>query len=185
MRGRSLRYGLLCMGLAAVLFLAACGGGAAGGSSGGGSQGLAAGGNVIDPDVIAVGDIVGDFEVIEVDQYRAGVNVKPNLRVVLSGQVEVTGEFSVNSATGRNAGQVVFQVTDEEALERVPRVAGDTEYGGFLYPDTDRAKELFGPPGTKGTATIVIDQYVIVRYSGAAVSDSAEVLEVIAIDPAP
>lgn len=184
MWARSNRFVLLSLALAAVVVLAGCGGGG-GGSGARVDGGLEAGGNVLDPDIVAVGDIVGEFEVTEVSQYREGVNVKPNLRVVMSGQVEVTGEFSVNSATGRNAGQVVFMITDEESLSRVPRVAGDKEYGGFLFTDTDRAKELFGPPGTKGTATVVIDQYVVVRYTGAAVSDTAEVVEVVSIDPAP
>lgn len=185
MWGRSKRLGLLSLSLAAVIALAGCGGGGGGNGGGGGDQGLAAGGNVLDPDIVAVGDIIGEFEVTEVGQYRDGVNVKPNMRVVLTGRVEVTGEFSVNSATGRNAGQAVFTITDEASLERVPRVAGDREYGGFLLADTDKAKELFGPPGTKGTATAIIDNYVIVRYSGAAVSDNADVLEVISKELAP
>lgn len=184
MRGRTKRLGLVSLALAAVIALVGCGGG---GGAGGArvDGGLEAGGNVLDPDIVAVGDIIGEFEVTEVDQYRQGVNVKPNLRVVMRGQVEVTGEFSVNNVNSRNAGQVVFTITDEDSLSRVPRVAGDKEYGGFLFSDTDRAKELFGEPGTKGTATVVIDQYVVVRYTGAAVSDNAEVVEVIAIDPAP
>lgn len=181
MRVRSMRVGVMAVALAALVVLAGCGGDGGGGRNVE-QQGLQAGGNVLDPETVAVGDIVGEFQVAEVGQYRDGVNVRPNMRVVLTGRVEVTGEFSVNSATGRNAGQVVFMITDEESLSRVPRVAGDQDYGGFLFADTDRAKELFGPPGTKGTATVVIDQYVIARYTGATVSDNAEVVEVLEIN---
>lgn len=184
MRGQSFRWGFLCVVLLMAVIIAGCGGGGSRGQGGGAQveQGLQAGDNVLDPDTIAVGDIIGGLQVEEITEFRPGVKVTPNMRVTFSGRIEVTGDYHYHAA-GITPGQVTFGNLDEASLERVPRVKGDLEYEGFTFENLEEAQEAFGPAGSKGTATIIIEQYVVERYPGTSKSDRAVLVEVISKEP--
>lgn len=182
MRGQSKRWGLLCMALAVIMVAAGCGGKGSGGGGTAEQVGLQAGGNVLDPATVSVGDVIGEFTVEDISEVRPGVKVTPNMRITFSGRIEVSGEYQYHAA-GITPGQVVFRNLDEASLERVPRVAGDLTHEGFTFDNLAEAQEAFGPPGSKGTATIVIEQYVVERYPGSNKSDRAILVEVISKEP--
>lgn len=111
---------------------------------------------------IKVGDSVGTMKVVAIDKIVSEMPLGPyNASIKLSGQVTLTGNFHYVSDTafGIDAG-LWFNELDASSLALLPRASHDPK-SGFYFSNYNYAKTLFGPVGSSGPATIVIDEYTI------------------------
>ncbi len=83
--------------------------------------------------------------------------------VLFTGRLRLSGSFIHNLPDDYVAGVVFF--ADEKSLQKLPRFIEDTRDPGAFTLDQP-AK--FAPPGSRGTATVIVDQYRLVhRQMGA------------------
>ncbi len=102
---------------------------------------------------IQPGDKIAGLLVVSVEYFD-----NYNFTVNFSGRLTLSG-FYVYRSPDDYTGGVGFKA-DEESLQKLPQILEDRRDPGFfvLYPPTK-----FAPVGSRGTATIVIDQYRLVH----------------------
>lgn len=86
-----------------------------------------------------------------------------NFYVVFSGQIELQGTFEYfeEGSVEYVMGPVCFY-PDNESAEQLPRLYEDNSIS-FCFRNSEKAKDVFGPEGNKGTALVVVDQYKYTR----------------------
>lgn len=134
-------------------------------------------------DRIKAGDIVKGMTVKSIEPFSERMPLgEVNVRIVFSGRLTVRGQYTHHGPGGLTPDAVSFQV-HAEAAQALPQLGGRTPW--FFFSNEAEAKEQFGPPGSRGEATVVIDGYVIERYQGHNAFDRAELIEVLAAEPLP
>lgn len=125
-----------------------------------------------------IGDIIAGMQVVSVettqnpsdpDDYWATVEFK--------GQAKLEGTYKYNSDHEFLGDNVSF-IVDVSSSDTLPKLENDTRYSWLVFKNIERSQEVFGPPGSEGTATIVIEDYVI-NYYPSEVYNTADLVEVI------
>lgn len=119
---------------------------------------------VFNASTVKVGDKVGAWTVTNIEKDASG---RP-LRVTLAGSATVSGRYSYwPEGEPFFGGQVIFTF-DEESSILLP--AASTMLGAkiFGFSDNTRARSLFGPEGSNGSATIEISSYTVTLIVGEA-----------------
>lgn len=126
------------------------------------------------------GTKVGNFTVKSVSRLspeRLDIPLDQNARVVFSGQVSLTGEYEY---FGDNEGFLFDEVcftADQNSKNKLPRFF-DTSRPFFCFSNKAKAAEAFGPKGSKGTATVTIDNFNLV-YLESEVWNTAELISAV------
>ncbi|KUO49984.1 MAG: hypothetical protein APF76_05835 [Desulfitibacter sp. BRH_c19] len=124
-----------------------------------------------------LGDIVGDMtitSIIHLDSDPANFQALINL----SGATTISGQY-VHYDNHETLGNIVVFVVNEDSLAVLPQLEQDERYIWFSFSNQDEAKEAFGKPGSKGTATIVIDDYQINFAESYDLGNMAKLIEVV------
>lgn len=127
--------------------------------------------NVFDAKQVKIGEQVAEMEIIalEVFEYAA--------RVEFSGEATVTGEYKHHEDDEFLAGEIAFKVADE-SMKQLPKMTDDERYLWFVFANKETAEAAFGPPGSEGQATVIIQQYTI-NYAPTEVWNTAKLIKVI------
>ncbi len=101
---------------------------------------------------------------------------------VYVGTVAFSGEVTLSGTTRPHPDHpevslVCFDV-DEATAARVPRMQGDERRVWFCFSNQEEAIRSLGPPGSRGHATIVVDDYRTV-YHFTDVFDTARLVRVV------
>lgn len=86
-----------------------------------------------------------------------------NVAIKFSGETSITGTYDYREANpAAQAGDLVcFYGLNEASRARIPSLLWSDQDARFCFSNQDAAKEAFGPVGSTGKATIVIDDYTI------------------------
>ncbi len=115
--------------------------------------------NYFNAEEAQIGETIGDMTVSSI----MFIDTAPeNFQAIISftGETTVSGQY-IHYENHEILGNNVIFVVDEESLSVLPQLEQDERYIWFSFSNQSEAKELFGEPGSKGTATIVIDNYQI------------------------
>jgi hypothetical protein len=126
-----------------------------------------AGARHFDPGRLAVGDTFLGLRVVERDVRRVFDEA------VWSGRVRFAGEITVSGVYHRHfdypePAELCFRVDDEAEKNRIPAFAPDewtspNEVTWFCFTNGGAARRLLGPGDVPRRATIVIDDYTVLR----------------------
>ncbi len=103
-----------------------------------------------------------------------------NVQATLAGRVTITGRYNYYDTGPLSSldGTVVFSDLDESSREKIPQLKGSSSKIYFVFRNQELARELLGPRGTSGYATVTIDNYELNSHPGA-VWDKAELVRVL------
>lgn len=115
-----------------------------------------------------VGDEVAGMKIAQLD--LAEKSLLPwGSKVTFKGQTEVTGEYTYyDDDEPFLGGNVCLRNLTEESLDQLPKVIGDSRDVWFCFSNFEEAQAEFGPAGSTGTATVMIDDYYIPMIEGEA-----------------
>ena len=109
------------------------------------------------------------------------IPVSSNITMHFKGQVQITGNYFFSGPMGAETVEdldaVCMSELDEQSLNRLPRPTSKSNDTWFCFDNSDYAFEQFGPIGSKGRATIVIDNYTINIFPSE-VHDAASLIRV-------
>jgi hypothetical protein len=98
-----------------------------------------------------------------------------NVEIGFVGRAKLTGQYEYyEDGEPFFGGQVCFENSGDYLLPFMPE---RTTRSWFCFSNKDFAKAQFSPQGSKGTATVVIDNYVA-RFCGCEAHDEAKLVEV-------
>ena len=134
---------------------------------------------------IQQGDKVRDMVLVKKSPYDSEITdkipVSSNLTMQFKGQVQITGNHffsgSMGAETIEDLDEVCMSELDEQSLNRLPRPNGKSNDTWFCFDNSDYAFKQFGPIGSKGRATVVIDNYTINIFPSE-VHDAASLIRV-------
>lgn len=107
-----------------------------------------------------------------------------NVLIKFKGETTVTGDYHYWSSDPNNGGQLDGELCmdfDDTSLEKLPAIQfneGQWGHSSIFCFNDGFAKEELGHPGSKGTATVVIDDYTYMQCDCAGI-DRANLLKVI------
>ncbi|HUT21982.1 MAG TPA: hypothetical protein VMX18_01080 [Candidatus Bipolaricaulota bacterium] len=100
------------------------------------------------------------------------------------GKITVTGNYTYykpgEDMLGGRDGNVCFDNIKQTDIGKFPKFANDDRNIWFCFTNQELAKKLFGPAGSRGEATIEIDNYMI-NLRQTEVYNTAELVKVIEI----
>lgn len=106
-------------------------------------------------DDIEVGEVVSGM-ILEEKNYHK------DWRLLFSGEVELTGEYTISENDeywGRDV--MFFDVDDDNSKNILPRALGDNRHLWFVIRNYEEAYNILIASGLEGEATIVVDNYLI------------------------
>jgi hypothetical protein len=107
-----------------------------------------------------VGDEVMGMEIVELETPGNG-QYYPS-EITFKGQAEVTGDYTYHEESDAFlAGSVCLRNLTQESLEKLPTIMGTSADNIWFCFKNEEAQAEFGPQGSTGTATVVIDDYYI------------------------
>lgn len=127
-----------------------------------------------------LGDTVGDMTIVSIihlDSDPANFQAVINLE----GATTISGQY-VHYENHESLGNAVIFIVDEDSLAIMPQLEQDERYIWFTFSNQDEAKDAFGEPGSKGTATIIVDNYQINFAENYNLGNMAKLVEVIEKD---
>ncbi len=124
-----------------------------------------------------LGETVGDM-VIESIVYLDSDPVNFEAVIKLAGAVTISGQYA-HYENHEILGNSVIFIVDEQSLAVLPQLKQDERYIWFSFSNQDEAKEAFGKVGSKGTATIVVDEYQINFSKNYSFGNMAKLVEVV------
>ncbi|MEX2355634.1 MAG: hypothetical protein WD535_01240 [Thermaerobacterales bacterium] len=128
---------------------------------------------------VQAGDMVGDLKVLSVEPFEADApdEIQPNIRVQFAGQMMVSGTYHYFDEGELYRDFVCFDPDDAGALA-VPRAEELPDWSFFCFDNQEMAKDVFGPTGSSGAATVVIQDYDFSAYPSDMAYNLATLLEV-------
>jgi hypothetical protein len=120
-----------------------------------------------DPGAITVGDRVNGLVVVERQVQRVFEDSVWAGQVLFSGEIEVRGVYQ-RHFDWPEPDALCFHVTDAESVQRIPDFTPDTWSSAnakvwFCFRNPEFAQELLGSGEVAQEATIVVDDYWVVR----------------------
>lgn len=104
---------------------------------------------------IKIGDQISEMVVVRTSESYS------NNVIQFKGQVTISGTYTVNEENDYFYVPVSF-IPDNQSVSKLPKMKQDSRYIWFAFTnDADQIKKAFGPVGSSGKATIVIDDYNI------------------------
>lgn len=131
-------------------------------------------------DNIEVGDEIAGMKIEAINIAREGyIDFSfENVAISFSGETELTGTYNYyDDDVAFLYDSVCFDV-DEDSYSKMPRMVENDRDPWFCFYDQGKAKEAFGPKGSSGKATIIIDDYAFISYPSEG-SDGARLVKVI------
>ena len=130
---------------------------------------------------------------VTVFPYKSGVRdtvelpVSSNIIMQFKGQVQITGNYFFDAPMGavgpegavkiEDFNKVCMAELDEQSLNKIPRPISKDNDTWFCFDNSDYAFEQFGPVGSQGRASVVIDNYTINIFPSE-VHDTATLIKV-------
>lgn len=115
------------------------------------------------------------------------IPVSSNVTMQFKGEVQITGSYFFSAPMGvvgeggkvksKDYKWVCISGLDEQSLNKLPHPVEKTNGTVFCFDNNDYAFEQFSPVGSKGRATVVIDNYTINIYPSE-VHDTATLVRV-------
>jgi hypothetical protein len=120
-----------------------------------------------DPGAVAVGDTVLGLRVADIDVERVFDERVWSGRVRFAGEILLTGIFQRHFDHPEPA-ELCFHVREPASLDRIPAFAPDewtstNEKTWFCFTNTDAARRLLGTGDPPLHATVVVDDYRVIR----------------------
>ncbi len=149
-------------------------------------------GNLFDARKVSIGDSVAGLTISDMwdVEERKGSGYY-TAKVRFSGEVTLTGRYYcatvedlAKAGIGSDKPRPMF-FADDESSKKLPRIGGDMRTAHFILTNVDEAIELLGPPGSETQATIVIDQYLIVRHDSSEGINQARLMRIVGGGPGP
>lgn len=85
--------------------------------------------------------------------------------VAFTGETQITGKYMYypkNTAFVEDS--VCFSDLSSDSIAKMPQIIGISRSTSFCFRNVEKAQSEFGPEGSSGTATIKIDDYLLVTY---------------------
>jgi hypothetical protein len=135
--------------------------------------------HLFDGEKTKAGDRVANMTIVEADiaVSEAIPEYGPIGTVKFSGETEVSGTFEYVK-DHEYLGEALTFTADEDSAARLPRLRNDQRKVWFVLENLEEAKSMLGSVAEKGTAVIVIDDYVI-RYEPTEVWNTARLVRVL------
>ncbi|PHJ37100.1 hypothetical protein P378_18780 [Desulforamulus profundi] len=89
----------------------------------------------------------------------------------------LSGKYICHDNDGFLGSSIVFEV-DNKSKNFLPKLVYDNRFIWFVFSNYEEAVKAFGKPGSRGEATIVIDDYTI-RYKHTDTYNEAKLVRVI------
>ncbi len=138
--------------------------------------------NSFDVSKAKVGDKVGGMTIQSMKPFDAKRgNLSPtNASVMFSGEAQVTGEYYSSNDPNVPYANICFDKLDAGSVQVLPRMLRDDRDVLLCFAVNDTlANNALGPLGSKGTATIVINDYWINNLVPSEVMNLAKLVKVI------
>ncbi|MEW6696224.1 MAG: hypothetical protein ACOY35_09550 [Bacillota bacterium] len=135
------------------------------------------GSHLFDPLKIAAGDTVAGMKVLSVEASTVPGSNQQTATVRFSGEATISGEYTCHNNDELLGSVIAFTVDDQEH-HQLPRITYDERKLWFVFSNHDEAAKVFGSPGSRGRATVVINDYII-RYAPTDTYNEARLLKVI------
>ena len=118
-------------------------------------------------DQLKVGDKVARMTVAAISKKNPEIDLplSLNIEVTFTGQETATGTYTYYKEADSvyNGNMVCFTDIDEKSRQYIPILQDDERYY-FCFINQDFAREQFGPVGSTGIATVVIDNYIDIHF---------------------
>ena len=120
-----------------------------------------------DPGAVQVGDSVLGLKIREKDVHRVFDDSVWSGIVRFAGELELTGVYQPHFDYPEPA-ELCFQVTDSASVRRIPQFAPDAWSSAgmkrwFCFTNPEQARAALGPPEQPRKATVVVDDFTVVR----------------------
>ncbi|MBI4215641.1 MAG: hypothetical protein HY602_02870 [Parcubacteria group bacterium] len=126
--------------------------------------------NEFDIEEAKVGDIIAGWVIESIEPYNPKLfpqfSLRENSKIKFKGKTSLSGVYHYYGSDyiGYLKNTVCFDNLDTFSILKVPQMAGRKIPVWFCFSNQELAKKWFGPPGSTGIATIVIDYYEMNTY---------------------
>jgi hypothetical protein len=125
---------------------------------------------------IKVGQQIGEMIVMSVEPpenaYPEWTPKNDEVAVYFKGQITVSGNYDY---VGTNE---IRLYPDKESLKKLPKLDFGKDQSYFVLADTEDNRNTFAPVGSKGIATLKIDNYSIWSVKNLGITNRADVISV-------
>lgn len=134
---------------------------------------------------VKIGEKIDDLIVKSINPNPAtykksnNTNLIDDITILFDGEVSLRGKYVNGSLEPAILSDETCFYVDKDQLQLIPRFEGDPRNDDvwFCFDNTDFAQKEFSPKGSKGNATIVINDYFII-YRGMMVWNTATLVSV-------
>lgn len=133
-----------------------------------------------------VGDKVAGLKIVRISDITERSEADYSASVAFSGEVILSGTYlcdTEESVAVMGGSPGVHFFVDGECASSLPKIQGDDRTLHFAFSNYHEALEFFGPPGRKGAAVVVIDDYTINFVPSCAGVNRARLVKVVPTVP--
>ncbi|KKQ43164.1 MAG: hypothetical protein US60_C0006G0008 [Microgenomates group bacterium GW2011_GWC1_37_8] len=137
--------------------------------------------NIFDISTVKVEDEVAGMKVTEIGPFLDDTDIplSENAKISFGGKAVVTGSYffsgPMSAQSSEELDTVCMSDFTKESLEKIPKPASNNNSSWFCFTNKEFAFNQLGPVGSKGIATVLIDNYTINIYPSE-VTNTAELL---------